>query len=243
MADVVSYTGTALMARPSRVKSPKAKFAVYEDPDTSIPSPDSSHQPSPEPKNESHQESEGKPQFDDYVYERTLEDITEDITPLSVIGEQTDTEIDDGYGNEHENEDEQDRRESTFTRGTSISSLPESSVFDTDHESRMPAMHQPYTPPSIRPTFRRPESVRRMQLMASPTPFERSSPRRSALRAKSRTGTPRSARQSPRPKSRYQEEEDVDEEKKEYPLVLLHVTLLPVELRWSAESMLQVLPS
>lgn len=226
------------MARPSRVKSsPKAKFAVYED--SNIPTPDSSRQP----KHDHDGHVERRPEWivSEHVQDkRQLEDISEDITPYSIIGEPTDTEVDDENDNE---EDEEDRRESTVTRRTSISSLPESSVFDTDYESNMPAMHQPYTPPSMRPTFRRPESVRRMQLMASPTPYERTSPRRSALHAKSRTGTPQSFKQSPRPRpTRYQEEDNAEEEKKEYPLVLLHMTLLPVELRWSSESMFEILP-
>lgn len=227
------------MARPSKAKSPRcAKFAVYEDvkQNDSIPTPDSSRSKTIDDRAVSNSDLD----VSDYVEEDShLEDISEDLTPSNFI-EQTDTEIDD----DNANDDEEDRRESTLTRRTSISSLPESSVFDTDYESRLPAMHKPYTPPSTRPTFRRPESVRRMQLTASPTPYERTSPRRSVLHAKSRTGTPRSVRQSPRPRPlRYQEEDDEVEEKKEYPLVLLHVTLLPVELRWSAESMLEVLPA
>lgn len=209
------------MARPSKIKSPKhAKFAVFEDAvDSSIPTPDPSRQPSADSKEDVEFDSELD--VSEYVQDKKhLEDIAEDVTPSSLIGEQTDTEIEnnDGYNGEGE-----DRRESSLTRGTSISSLPESSVFDTDYdESMMEAMHIPYT--HTRPTFRR------------PAPFERSSPRRLALRAKSRTGMPRSAKQGPRPRT-----SEMDEEK-DFPLVLLHVTLLPVELRWSAENMLEVLP-
>lgn len=218
--------------------SPKPKFVVYED--SSIPTPDSSRAHLKD-CNDGHAEAHPACKITRKEHETTpLEDVSEGINPYSMIGE--DTELDDENDcNNNDNEDDEDRRESNFTRQTSISSLPESSVFDTDYEADMPAMHKPYTAPSTRPAFRRPESVRRMQLMASPTPFERSSPRR--LHVKSRTGTPRSVKQSPRPKPpRYHDEDEVEEEKKEYPLVLLHMTLLPVELRWSAESMLEILP-
>ncbi|CZT19002.1 uncharacterized protein RCC_04847 [Ramularia collo-cygni] len=234
------------MARPSKAKSPTpkhAKFAVFEDAvDSSIPmpTPNSSRQPSSSnPKDDSEFDSELD--VSEYSQERQqqLEDITEiteDVTPSSILDEQTDMEVDN-------DEEDIDRRESALTRGASISSLPESSMFDTDYdESMMPAMHHPYTPPSNRPTFRRPESVRRPQPMGSPTPYERSSPRRSALRVRSKIGTPRSVKQSPRSRV-HRQQEGVEMEEKEYPLVLLHVTLLPIELRWSAESMLEVLPS
>lgn len=39
-----------------------------------------------------------------------------------------------------------------------------------------------------------------------------------------------------------QEDDGADEEGKEYPLVLLHVTLLPIELRWRAEALRDLLP-
>lgn len=219
------------MARPSKVKSPPkhAQFAVFVDP--SIPT-NSTRQPS------SNDDVEGDSELDvsEYPLEsKKLEDIAEDLTPASFIGEQTDTEIDYDNGNDDDEGCDQGSRELDFARGASISSLPESSVFDTDYDdSSMQAMHKPYTPPSMRPTFRRP--------MASPSPYERNSPRRSALRIKSRSNTPRSVKQSPRPRGNRRHEEEEAEAEKEYPLVLLHVTLLPVELRWSAESMLEVLP-
>lgn len=220
------------MARPSKAKSPRfAKFAVFEDGDSSssIPVADPSDK-----HDHDHMESASDSGLELSEYaeegesEPSLEDISEDITPSNTLDGQTDLDIDNRG-------DLEDRRESTLTRRTSISSLPESSVFDTEYESQMRPMHKPYTPPSTRPMFRRPESVRRMQLAASPTP------RRSVRR--SRTSTPRSVKQSQRPRAlQYQGEEDTDDEKKEYPLVLLHVTLLPVELRWSASSMLAALP-
>lgn len=149
-------------------------------------------------------------------------------------GEWHDEEIPDGVDGDEEGEG--DRRQSAMTR-TSISSLPES-TYQTE---------KPYTPPVIRPSFMRPESVRRMQ-MSSPPPYR--SPRQSVLRhSRSRTGTPQSvrsaqARGSPRPRRHVSEEsaESEQEETKHHPLVLLHVTLLPVVLPWSGEALQELLP-
>ncbi|KAK5164596.1 uncharacterized protein LTR77_009802 [Saxophila tyrrhenica] len=138
---------------------------------------------------------------------------------------------------ETEDEDDADdeRRESTYTT-TTISSVPES-TYRTDLEDATPTQ-PPYTPPIIRPSFRRPESVRRMQM---------SSPRQSLLsKPRSRTGTPRSARSatakgSPRSKRRVSRDR-LEDNQQPLPLVLLHVTLLPVGLPWSIESMQELLP-
>lgn len=114
--------------------------------------------------------------------------------------------------------DKDDRRESA------ISSMPESST-ETDQEQSLP--HS-----TIRPSFRR-------HLAGSP--FDKS-PKRSGLYPRSRTATPRSARSKGSPLPRKQtQEEAVEAEKKEYPLVLLHISILPVELRWSAENMREIL--
>lgn len=167
----------------------------------------------------------------------------------------------DGYSSQgrlHEREDEEDdldvalqrgadrdtddaddeRRESVFTFA-SISSLPES-AYEMDPANEKGVIHKPYTPMMIRPSFRRPESVRRMQ-MSSPTPSERSL--RRSLLSSQRVRTPNSGKSSVkgsprRPKWAHEKEE---EEKKEYPLVLLHMTLLPIELRWSEETMEELL--
>lgn len=131
-----------------------------------------------------------------------------------------------------------ERRESVFTFA-SISSLPES-AYEMDPANEKGVMHKPYTPMMIRPSFRRPESVRRMQ-MSSPTPSERSL--RRSLLSSQRVRTPNSGKSSVkgsprRPKWAHEKEE---EEKKEYPLVLLHMTLLPIELRWSKQTMEELL--
>ncbi|WPB00036.1 uncharacterized protein RHO25_004655 [Cercospora beticola] len=131
-----------------------------------------------------------------------------------------------------------ERRESAFT-SASISSLPES-TFETDYERG--AMHTPYTPPMIRPSFRRPESVKKMQ-MSSPAPSERSL--RRSLLSPPRVRTPKSGRSSAKgsPGRNKWAVADLEMEKKDYPLVLLHVTLLPINLSWSRRSMEDILPA
>ncbi|KAM3422771.1 hypothetical protein BST61_g253 [Cercospora zeina] len=131
-----------------------------------------------------------------------------------------------------------ERRESAFT-SASISSLPES-TFETDYERG--AMHTPYTPPMIRPSFRRPESVKKMQ-MSSPTPSERSL--RRSLLSPTRARTPKSGRSSVKgsPARSKWAVGNMEVEKKEFPLVLLHVTLLPINPPWSPRNMEDTLPA
>lgn len=126
------------------------------------------------------------------------------------------TESDDEIKEGHEDVTQGRDDEKNYTR-TSISSFPESN-YPTDYEPT--TMHKPYTP-----TYSRP-STRRMQM---------SSPLR-----KGRLGTPQSEpRGSPRSRRR---DYDLDEEPKRLPLVLLHITALPVKLPWTVQAMREVLP-
>ena len=126
------------------------------------------------------------------------------------------TESDDEIKEGHEDGTQGRDDEKNYTR-TSISSFPESN-YPTDYEPT--TMHKPYTP-----TYSRP-STRRMQM---------SSPLR-----KGRLGTPQSEpRGSPRSRRR---DYDLDEEPKRLPLVLLHITALPVKLPWTVQAMREVLP-
>jgi hypothetical protein len=141
-------------------------------------------------------------------------------TPAAWAGGRKDdgfvTESDDEIKEGHEVGAQEEDDERNYTR-TSISSFPESS-YPTDYEPS--PMHKPYTP-----TYSRP-STRRMQM---------SSPLR-----KGRLGTPQSEpRGSPRSRRR---EHDLDEEPKRLPLVLLHITALPVNLPWTIQAMRGVLP-
>jgi hypothetical protein len=109
--------------------------------------------------------------------------------------------------------------EKNYTR-TSISSFPESS-YPTDYE-RTP-MHKPYTPQYARP------SSRRMQL---------SSPLR-----KGKFGTPYSEpRGSPRSRRKDFDADSDLHEPKRFPLILLHITALPLSISWTHQAMRETLP-
>jgi hypothetical protein len=109
--------------------------------------------------------------------------------------------------------------EKNYTR-TSISSFPESS-YPTDYE-RTP-MHKPYTPQYARP------SSRRMQM---------SSPLR-----KGKYGTPYSEpRGSPRSRRKDFDADNDSHDPKRFPLILLHITALPMNISWSRQAMRETLP-
>ncbi|KAK0937494.1 hypothetical protein LTR29_010932 [Friedmanniomyces endolithicus] len=201
------------MARLSKTHS----FAVYED--AGIPTPDSGyHDP----------------------FEDTYEDHAKREEPEHNSSEAEDERSNLHSVNEEEEEEHEQNDEALTHPRTSISSVPESTWQDQELEEK------PFVPPLIRPSFMRPESVRRMQ-MSSPPPF-RSSPRQSSVlrhgSGRSRMGTSRS-RGSPR--SRRQASERNESyggmmPDAEFPLVLLHVTLLPVVLPWSSEAVQDLLP-
>lgn len=211
------------MARPS-----KTQFAIYEDVDTTDVDgiPPRAPERQPLPRNDS--------VYGQHDRKEPLERVSETEAEEDVDEEPSEEDEGAGCLVASATDDADDERRQSAVTSTSISSLPES-AFETDYEAIQ-------TPPMIRPSFRRPESVRRMQ-MSSPAPSERSL-RRSIL-SPPRARTPRSNRSSvkgsPRPKRLQQA--DFEEEKKDYPLVLLHVSLLPVEFRWSTQNMQNILPA
>lgn len=124
-----------------------------------------------------------------------------------------------------------------------------SSFFSGSREPSCPPEQpsSPYTPLITRSPFRNSSSVRAMQLEATPPPYLplSQSRQRSAFPTPSRNGTPKSVRSghsgirmSP---SKMSPTKRLNV-KKEYPLVLLHVTLLPIPEIYSAMVMDQVLP-
>lgn len=125
-----------------------------------------------------------------------------------------------------------------------------SSFFSESRGPSCPPEHQPsspYTPLKIRSPFRNPSSVRAMQMETTPPPYiPPSLQQRTLSPTSSRHGTPRSVRSSHRgfrvSPSKMSPTKKTDL-KKEYPLVLLHVTLLPIAQLYSSEVMEQVLPS
>ncbi|KAK0354047.1 hypothetical protein LTR91_018436 [Friedmanniomyces endolithicus] len=190
-------------------------FAVYED--AGIPTPDSGYH---DPFEDIHEDHPKREELEKDLSEE--EDTRSNLQPLN-----------------EEEEHEQNDEALTHPR-TSISSVPDSTWQDQEPEEK------PFVPPLIRPSFMRPESVRRMQ-MSSPPPY-RTTPRQSSVlrhggSGRSRMGTSRS-RGSPR--SRRQASERSESYggvlSAEFPLVLLHVTLLPVVLPWSGEAVQELLP-
>ncbi|KAI9814170.1 MAG: hypothetical protein M1827_003336 [Pycnora praestabilis] len=120
-----------------------------------------------------------------------------------------------------------------------ISELPE----DTPEGSYIPEKRSsPFTPVKQRSPFRNPSSVRAMQMDTTPPfnyPHYLSSPRSAQykLSTPSRQGTPRSVRSQNALKPKTSQSK-----KKEYPLILLHVTFLPVAFPYPLEAMEAVLP-
>ncbi|KAI4230358.1 MAG: hypothetical protein LQ349_006264 [Xanthoria aureola] len=127
-----------------------------------------------------------------------------------------------------------------------------SSFFSGPREPSCPPDQQPsspYTPLITRSPFRNSSSVRAMQLETTPPPFLPSSTQsrqRGAFPTPSRNGTPKSVRSGHSGirmgSSKISPTKRLNV-KKEYPLVLLHVTLLPIPEIYSALVMDQVLPS
>ncbi|KAI4207849.1 MAG: hypothetical protein LQ346_000352 [Caloplaca aetnensis] len=151
--------------------------------------------------------------------------------------------------------------ETVFDGPISRNSSPRTSQHSDDNESissffpesrgpSCPPEHQPsspYTPLKMRSPFRNPSSVRAMQMETTPPPYiPPSLQQRNLSTTSSRHGTPRSIRSSHRG-SRVSPSKLSPTKKtnmrKEYPLVLLHVTLLPIPQTYSSEVMEQVLPS
>ncbi len=140
--------------------------------------------------------------------------------------------------------------------GESRHSSPQTSHHSDDCMSELPSGSRegsympdskpssPYTPLKHRSPFRNPSSVRAMQMETTPPPYLTSSnlSMQHTRPIASRSMTPRSTHSqhgSMRTPSKLSPAKKV---KKEYPLVLLHLTLLPAELPFSTELMDTVLP-
>lgn len=102
-----------------------------------------------------------------------------------------------------------------------------------------PHTSSPYTPLKARSPFRNPSSVRAIQMDTTP-PYLSSpkSQQRYRFTTPSRNGTPRSIRSYHSTTSK----SPVKKAKREFPLVLLHVTLLPIPVSYSPVIMQKVLP-
>ncbi|KAI7662866.1 hypothetical protein KC318_g8632 [Hortaea werneckii] len=207
------------MARPSK----SHQFAIYHD--TGLPTPDSTYVQN----------------LDDSIDEQREQEEEEDQGR--------------NIGNDCENatleiDNDVDITETVPARQPRSARSSISSMSDEKYETTIRRATQPiHTPRVIRPSFMRPESVKRMQLN-SPPPFGAGSPRQSLPKARgmnSRPATPRShhsakVRGSPNPRhqARYSTHEL---ESKQNPLVLLHVTVLPVNIPWRHEIVQEIMPA
>ena len=140
--------------------------------------------------------------------------------------------------------------ETVFDRPTRASSPRTSNSSDDDisvlesHYEPQPHMPTPFTPLKTRSPFRHPSSVRAMQMDNTPPHLISPSSQRHKLYTPSRQGTPRSARshRSAMSVGSPSKLSPTKKIKKEFPLVLLHVTLLPIPLIYSQQVMENVLP-
>lgn len=107
-----------------------------------------------------------------------------------------------------------------------------------------PRPSSPYTPLKHRSPFRNPSSVRAMQMDTTPPPYlpSPSSPLQHGRPVTSHSATPRSTHSHHGVMRTPSRLSPVKKVKKEYPLVLLHVTLLPANVAYSTEVMETVLP-
>lgn len=124
---------------------------------------------------------------------------------------------------------------------TSSGSEDEISVLESHYEPEYRRI-SPFTPLKTRTAFRNPSSVRAMQMETTPPHLASpSSQQRRKLYTPSRQGTPRSTRSHRSAISSPSKLSPTKIMKKEYPLVLLHVTLLPIPLVYSQEVLESVL--
>ena len=203
-------------------------------------------------------------EFDLHRPSLTFSHEVETSSPLSVRNDIARESI------EHDFEEDEERQGSLSGSGRN-SSGPDEAVFDeamditrqssphTSHHSEDEISELPMesragslapiqrnssfqTPTKVRSPFRNPSSVRAIQLETTPPPFLTSSTSHNyyKIHASSRNSTPRSLRsvhtRSPSKNS------PSKKMKKDYPLVLLHATILPVTLSYSQRTMEAVLP-
>ncbi|MCJ1250757.1 hypothetical protein MMC30_007985 [Trapelia coarctata] len=133
------------------------------------------------------------------------------------------------------------QHDSPHTSDDDISLLPSTRAPSCTYDNHVSP--SPYTPNTTRSPFRNPSSVRAIQLDTTP-PHLMSSSQRYKLHTPTRNSTPRSTRsyhstaRSPSRLSPAKKEKVV----KEHPLVLLHVTILPIVAPYSQEVLESVLP-
>ena len=194
--------------------------------------------------------------FQDYHNRQSIHDIDANL-PLSPhavdhsvdnVGQEFDDDEASLSGSPHHSSgpDEAvfDQPTRTSSPRTSNGSEDEISILDSHYELQNHAS-SPFTPYKTRSPFRNPSSVRAIQLDTTPPHlFFFYYNERNYIYTPSRQGTPRSVRSTHNTISMSSPSKlsPTKKLKKEYPLVLLHLTLLPVPLAYSQQTMESVLP-
>lgn len=145
------------------------------------------------------------------------------------------------------------RRPSATTHYSFISAMPSEngSISSKPASAGNPAIDARYTPRKERPRFRNPESVRAMQ-MASPLPMSTYESNRERMKSAYGLATPSRTGRSETPVSRHSgsrrgsirshHSPKPPPTPQQAPLVLLHVTILPMQLPFSHDVMARVMP-
>jgi hypothetical protein len=141
------------------------------------------------------------------------------------------------------------RRQSATTHYSFISAMPSEtgSITSKPASAGNPAIDTQYIPRKDRPRFRNPESVRAMQ-MASPLPMSPYESNRERMKSAyglvtpSRNGRSESRQSSRRGSIRSHHSPKPPPTPQQAPLVLLHVTILPMQLPFSHELMERIMP-
>ncbi|KZM20320.1 uncharacterized protein EKO05_0006966 [Ascochyta rabiei] len=145
------------------------------------------------------------------------------------------------------------RRQSATTHYSFISAMPSEtgSISSKPASAGDPAMDARYTPRKERPRFRNPESVRAMQ-MSSPLPMSAYESNRERMKSAYGLATPSRTGRSETPVSRHSgsrrgsvrshHSPKPPPTPQQAPLVLLHVTILPMQLPFSHDLMARIMP-
>lgn len=190
-----------------------APFAIYCDEPNSLHSPDSSYGSTFDDAARKHN--------DDTRADSPIQSVEVDITPA-------------GYGSTTEYDNDNDNSSSDYPSAlrrnitaTSVSSLPPSAL-PSENEGQFTPTKGP------RPSYLSP-GLRRVPIGASSS--DRLSPHKSFRPSSAKKSA--NVRSSPRPRTRERQDEV---ETQFYPLVLLHVTILPITLPWSQATIRRALP-
>ncbi|MCJ1452364.1 hypothetical protein MMC28_002707 [Mycoblastus sanguinarius] len=189
--------------------------------------------------------------FQDYHNHQPVGDLDEVLhffSPPPDITTSIELEVEDDEGSlsgsvHHSSPDEAvfDNPSRASSPRTSHSSDDDISVLDSYEQQHHPS--SPFAPLKTRSPFRNPSSVRALQMDTTPphlTPPP--SQHRHKIYTPSRQYTPRSTRSHRSAMSSPSKLSPTKKLKKEYPLVLLHVTLLPIPLSYPHEILEAVLP-